>query len=56
MTKQEIKFAQQDVYKAGRILSSVGLRVDGSKYYKKYREMYDALNELNNMLIKDLNN
>lgn len=54
MTKQEIKFAQQDVYKAGNILCSVGLRVSGSKYYKKYREMYDALNELNRMLIEDL--
>ena len=54
MTKQEIKWAHADVYKAGNILSSVGMRVDGSKYYKKYREMYDALNELNNMLIEDL--
>lgn len=54
MNKQEIKFAQQDVFKAGNILCHVGLRVQGSKYEKKYREMYDALNELNSMLIKDL--
>lgn len=56
MTKQEIKWAQADVFKAGNILCQVGLRVDGSKYEKKYREMYNALNELNRMLIEDLKN
>ena len=54
MTNQEIKLAQKDVFRAGNILSSVGLRLDGSKYYSTYRKMYDALNELNSMLIKDL--
>ena len=54
MTQQEIKFAQKEVFRAGNILSSVGLRVNGSKYYNIYKKMYDALNELNHMLIKDL--
>lgn len=55
MTRQELKLAQREVYNAGRTLCSVGLRLDGSKFYAHYRKMYDALIKLNKMLIKEIN-
>ena len=51
MNTQQIKFAQKELYNMGKNLSSIGLRLDGTRYYSLYRKMADAMSELNNQLI-----
>ena len=48
---REIRIAQKELYQMGKNLSSIGLRLDGTKYYSLYRKMVDAMSELNNQLI-----
>ena len=45
-----IKLAQQTLCKFP--LSDVGMRLEGTKFYKQYQEMKDAAIELNNALIQ----
>ena len=51
---REIKLAQKELYQMGKNLSSIGLRLDGTKFYSLYRKMADAMVQLNNDLIKHL--
>lgn len=51
---QQIKFAQKELYNMGKNLSSIGLRLDGTRYYGLYTKMKDAMIQLNNELIKEL--
>lgn len=55
MTTQELKWAQKDVYDAGRKLATAGLRLGDTRYEAQYRKAWNALNKLNQMLIKDIN-
>lgn len=51
---REIKLAQKELYQMGKNLSSIGLRLDGTRYYSLYRKMADAMCELNNQLIRHI--
>jgi hypothetical protein len=48
--EREIKLAQQALCKFP--LSDVGLRLEGTRFYKQYKKMKDAAIELNNALIQ----
>ena len=52
--REQIKFAQKEVYKAGLTLVSANLRLEGSRYESDMRKVLDALSKLNNRLINDL--
>ena len=49
---RDVILAQKELYRMGQNLSSIGLRLDGTRYYSLYRKMADAMSELNNQLIK----
>lgn len=51
---RDIRLAQKELYQMGKNLGSIGLRLDGTRYYSLYRKMADAMSELNNLLIKHL--
>lgn len=51
---REIKLAQQELYRMGKNLSSIGMRLDGTRYYELYRKMSDAMIALNNALIQEI--
>ena len=51
---REIRIAQKELYQMGKNLSSIGLRLEGTKYYNLYRKMADSMIELNNILIKHI--
>ncbi len=51
---QQIKFAQKELYSMGKNLSSIGLRLDGTRFYGLYTQMKDAMIKLNDELIKEL--
>ena len=51
---QQIKFAQKELYNMGKNLSSIGLRLDGTRFYGLYTKMKDAMIQLNDELIKEL--
>jgi len=51
---REIKLAQKELYQMGKNLSSIGLRLDGTKFYSLYRKMADAMIELSDALIKQI--
>lgn len=50
--ERELRFAQKELYQMGQNLSSIGMRLDGTKFHSQYRKMADAMIELNNQLIK----
>jgi uncharacterized protein YukE len=50
----EMKLAQKELHQMGRNLSSIGMRLEGSRYYGLYKKMADAMTELNNALIKEI--
>lgn len=52
--KEQIKFAQQEIRKAGNVLVSANMRLEGSKYDSDMRKVMDALSKLNKRLINDL--
>lgn len=52
--RKEIQLAYKDVQQMGRHLSSIGLRLDDTRYNKLYNNVRDALMALNNALIKEL--
>ena len=55
MVSQQIKWAQEEVYKAGKELNSARMRLEGTKYEKMIESAVKALVRLNNNLIKDIN-
>ncbi len=52
--KEQIKYAQQEIKKAGRELVSANMRLDGTKYESDMRKVMDALSALNTRLVNDL--
>ena len=52
--KEQIKFAQQEIQKAGRELVSANMRLEGSKYESECRNVLEALRALNTRLVNDL--
>ncbi len=51
---REIRLAQKSLYKMGQMLSDVGLRLNGTPYYKQFLQMKDAMIKLNDMLIAEI--
>lgn len=51
---REIRIAQKELYRIGQSLSSIGMRLDGTKYYGLYRNMSDAMIALNDALIQEI--
>lgn len=54
LSTQELRWAQKDIYNAGKSLVSAGLRLQGSEYESAYNRLYKALEALNRSLIKDI--
>lgn len=52
--REQIKFAQKEIQKAGHELVSANLRLEGSEYENEMRKVLDALSALNKKLINDL--
>lgn len=52
--KQELKWAQEGVYEACRIMNSVNLRLEGKKYYNDAKKVEELLLLLNTQLIQEL--
>ena len=50
----DIKQAQKELYQMVYNLSSIGLRLEGSKYEALYTRMKNAIIKLNNALIKEI--
>lgn len=48
--ENEIKLAQQELYKMGSNLSSVGSRLNNTQFHKQFLRMWDELVNLNNAL------
>ena len=55
MVSQEIRWAQEEVYKAGKELNSARMRLEGTKYEELAEKATKALVRLNNILVKDIN-
>lgn len=53
-SQQDISLAQKELMKMSDPLSSVGLRLEGTEYYRQFLRMKDEIVALNNMLIKDI--
>ena len=51
---REIKLAQKELYGMGNAMSSVCLRLQGSKYEPLCVKMRNAIIELNDKLVKDI--
>ena len=51
---RDVRIAQKELFMMGKNLSSVGLRLDGTRYYNLYRKMVDSMIQLNDALIKEL--
>ena len=51
---REIKLAQKELYSIGKNLSSISLRLEGTKFHSLYRKMADAMIELNDLLIQEI--
>ena len=49
--ENEIKLAQKELCKMGGNLSSIGMRLEGTPFYKQYLRMKDDIISLNNALI-----
>lgn len=56
MNKQQLKFAIDDLQKGARHITSAGMRLDGSRHYAKYRQIWNAIAELNAELIAEYKN
>lgn len=52
--EKELRLAQQDLMKAGRALSSAGLRLAGTEFESEYRLIWEKVRQLNNRLINTL--
>lgn len=53
-TDREIILAQKELHKMGNSLSSIGLRLEGTKFRKLYLDMRNSMVALNNALIKEI--
>lgn len=52
--REQIKYAQKEIQKAGRELMSANMRLEGSQYESDIRKVMDALSALNTKLVNDL--
>ena len=50
----EVRLAQKELYRMGQIMSSVCLRLQGTKFEDLARRMKEVAISLNNALIKDI--
>jgi len=50
----QVKYAQQEIMKAGKELSSAKMRLEGTKYEADAQHAWDALQKLNDKLVKDI--
>ena len=48
---QECKWAQQEIYKASKLLSSAKMRLEGTQYASSINKIWDELSVLNKKLI-----
>lgn len=48
---QECKWAQQDIFKASKLLSSAKMRLAGTQYASSMNKIWDELAELNRKLV-----
>jgi hypothetical protein len=53
---REITLAQKELMKMSSPLSEIGLRLEGTQFYNQYKQMRDAIVELNNSIIKYIKN
>ena len=51
---QELLYAQMDLTKASKILATVGIRLQDTKYYAEYKKAWNILFNLNDELIKEI--
>ena len=51
-TENEIRLAYKELQQMGKHLSSLGLRLDGTRYRPLFDQLRDAMVQLNNELIK----
>ncbi len=49
---KEIRLAQKELMKMSSPLSSVGMRLEGTRFFSQYKSMHDAIIILNNSLIE----
>lgn len=54
--KQEMKWAQQDIHKASKMLVSANMRLEGTKYGSDMKKVKEGLSSLNSRLIEELEN
>lgn len=54
MVNQQVKFAQKEVYKAGKELGSARMRLEGTEYASLSNKAMDALLKLNDKLVDDI--
>lgn len=52
--KREIQLAQKELVKMGTALSSIGMRLEGTRYHLQYKRIYDEIVKLNNALISQI--
>ena len=52
--EREIALAHKTLMKMSPLLSDLGHRLDGTKFYKQFQRMRDAIVELNDDLIKHI--
>ena len=51
---REIQLAYKEIQQMGKHLSSLALRLDGTRYHQLFQNLKDAMITLNNALIKDI--
>lgn len=49
--EHEIVLAQKTLIKMSPLISELGMRLEGTKYYSQFQRVYDAIEKLNNSLI-----
>lgn len=54
MNEQQLRFAQREIFKAGDLIGSAGMRLRGTEYEQDYKKVWNALNALNDRLIRDI--
>ncbi len=54
MEQHELKWAQKSLYNGSKSIAEAGMRLAGTKYEKPYNDLWKALEQLNNQLIKDI--
>lgn len=55
MVSQQVKFAQQEIFKAGKELGSAKIRLEGTAYEKDTNAIMERLTKLNSRIVKDIN-